>query len=43
MLEDTGEDKDYKKVVEKLTAHFSPQVNTRTGIAEVMGSNPLKP
>ena len=27
-LEDTGEDKDYKKAVEKLTAHFNPQVNT---------------
>ena len=26
-LQDVGEDKDYKKVVEKLTAHFSPQVN----------------
>ena len=23
-----GEDKDYKKAVEKLTAHFNPQVNT---------------
>ena len=27
-LEDTGEDKDYKKAVEKLTTHFNPQVNT---------------
>ena len=27
-LEDTGEDKDYKTAVEKLTAHFNPQVNT---------------
>ena len=27
-LEDTDEDKDYKKAVEKLTAHFNPQVNT---------------
>ena len=27
-LEDSGEDKDYKKAVEKLTAHFNPQVNT---------------
>ena len=27
-LEDAGEDKDYKKAVEKLTAHFNPQVNT---------------
>ena len=27
-LEDTGEDKDYKKAVKKLTAHFNPQVNT---------------
>ena len=27
-LEHTGEDKDYKKAVEKLTAHFNPQVNT---------------
>ena len=27
-LEDTGEDKDYTKAVEKLTAHFNPQVNT---------------
>ena len=27
-LEDTGEDKDYKKAVEKLTVHFNPQVNT---------------
>ena len=27
-LEDTGEDKDYKKAVEKITAHFNPQVNT---------------
>ena len=26
-LQDVGEDKDYKKAVEKLTAHFSPQVN----------------
>ena len=26
-LQDVGEDKDYKKVVEKLTAHFSPQVD----------------
>ena len=27
-LENTGEDKDYKTAVEKLTAHFNPQVNT---------------
>ena len=27
-LEGTGEDKDYKTAVEKLTAHFNPQVNT---------------
>ena len=27
-LEDTGDEKDYKKAVEKLNAHFSPQVNT---------------
>ena len=27
-LEGTGEDKDYKKAVEKLPAHFNPQVNT---------------
>ena len=27
-LEDTSEDKDYKEAVEKLTAHFNPQVNT---------------
>ena len=27
-LEDTGEDEDYKTAVEKLTAHFNPQVNT---------------
>ena len=27
-LEDTGVGKDYKKAVEKLTAHFNPQVNT---------------
>ena len=27
-LEYVGEDKDYKKAVEKLTAHFNPQVNT---------------
>ena len=26
-LEDVGDEKDYKKAVEKLTAHFSPQVN----------------
>ena len=26
-LQDIGGDKDYKKAVEKLTAHFSPQVN----------------
>ena len=26
-VQDVGEDKDYKKAVEKLTAHFSPQVN----------------
>ena len=26
-LQDVGGDKDYKKAVEKLTAHFSPQVN----------------
>ncbi|XP_068670524.1 uncharacterized protein [Montipora foliosa] len=27
-LQDVGEDKDYNKAVEKLTAYFSPQVNT---------------
>jgi len=27
-LEGTGEDKDYKTSVEKITAHFNPQVNT---------------
>ena len=27
-LENTGEDKDYQTGVEKLTAHFNPQVNT---------------
>ena len=27
-LEDTDEDKDNKKAVEKLTTHFNPQVNT---------------
>ena len=27
-LEDTDEDKDYKKAVEKLTAYFNPQVTT---------------
>lgn len=27
-LEGTGEDEDYKTAVEKLTAHFNPQVNT---------------
>ena len=27
-LENTGEKKDYKTAVEKLTAHFNPQVNT---------------
>ena len=27
-LENTGEDKDYKTAVKKLTAHFNPQVNT---------------
>ena len=26
-LQDVGEDKDYEKAVEKLTAHFSPRVN----------------
>ena len=26
-VQDVGEDKDYKKAVEKLTPHFSPQVN----------------
>ena len=26
-LQDVGEDKDYNKAVEKLTAYFSPQVN----------------
>ena len=26
-VQDVGKDKDYKKAVEKLTAHFSPQVN----------------
>ena len=26
-LQDVGDDKDYKKAFEKLTAHFSPQVN----------------
>ena len=26
-VQDVGEDKDYKKAVEKLTAHCSPQVN----------------
>ena len=28
MLEDTGEDKDYKTAIKKLIAHFNPQVNT---------------
>ena len=27
-LQDVGEDKDYNKAIEKLTAYFSPQVNT---------------
>jgi len=27
-LEGTGEDEDYKTAVEKLTAHFNPQINT---------------
>ena len=26
-LQDVGEDKDYENAVEKLTVHFSPQVN----------------
>ena len=27
-LQEVGDDRDYKEEVEKLTAHFSPQVNT---------------
>ena len=42
-LEGTGEDKDYKTAVEKLTAHFNPQVNTTYEVYNFRKVQPLWP
>ena len=41
-LESTGEEKDYKKAIDKLTEHFSPQTNIAKEVTKIFGKRSKK-